>query len=82
MAGKAPKPVDFKKCLSDAMAYPVEVTQAELANASGIDPSTVGDYVKGGSTPNIERLFAICKALQKTPGKILDKEFENWAKLK
>lgn len=75
---KADKPVNFKKCLNHAMS--VDLTQADVAAASGIDKSTIGDYVKGTSTPNVDRLFALCRGLRISPGKLLDKEFDEWKK--
>ena len=48
------------------------MTQDQVAVLSGIDSSNVRAYESGRSTPNIQSLIRIAKALGVTPGELLE----------
>lgn len=50
------------------------MTQAEVAEASGLSDRTYADIERGSSNMGIETILKICKALHITPDEILTEE--------
>lgn len=49
----------------------LDMTQAELADLSGVNIATINSYEQGGYTPGADKLWALAKALGCTPNDLL-----------
>lgn len=51
----------------------LKLTQAEVAERCGIDPSFYGQIERGANVPSLRTLFAVAAVLQVEPGDLLPK---------
>lgn len=56
----------------EAMLREYPMTQSELAEATGLDKSTISNYISGKRAPSVQAILAIAYALDCTTDDLID----------